>query len=141
MDQLGLIGHNHLLRLTLGQFKGSLGGAVGRGSQPGSMMLWAGNSIGEGSSFSSIGPIMQLHGMELLGFPKVSNFPRGVNMLRAPVKFSLLTLGVDAKGSTCPGNLTSGQPVSLHSTEDRTSFLLQGSPLRFHLLGKDKELY
>ena len=29
---------------------------------------------------------------------------------------------MDAKDSTCPGNLTSGQPVFLHSTGDRTSF-------------------
>ena len=106
------------------------------GSQPGSMMLWAGNSIGEGSSFSSIGPIMQLHGMELLGFPKVSNFPRDAHLLPTFVKFSLLILGVDAKDSTCPGNLTSGQPMSLHSTGDRTSFLLPGMSTKVPPFGK-----
>ena len=51
-------------------------------------------------------------------------------------KFSLLTLGVDAKGSTCPGNLTSGQPVSLHSTGDRTSFLLPGMFTKVPPFGK-----
>ena len=57
-------------------------------------------------------------------------------MLRALVKFSLLTLGVDAKGRTCPGNLTSGQPVSLHSTGDRTSFLLPGRSTKVPPFGK-----
>ena len=57
-------------------------------------------------------------------------------MLRAFVKFSLLTLGVDAKVSTCPGNLTLEQPMSLHSTEDRTSFLLQGRSTKVPPFGK-----
>ena len=47
-------------------------------------------------------------------------------MLAAFVKFSLLTPGVDAKGSTCPGTLTFGQPVSSHSTEDKISPILPG---------------
>ena len=57
-------------------------------------------------------------------------------MLPAFVKFSLLTLEVDAKGSTCPGNLTSGQPVSLHSTGGRISFLLQGRSTKVPPFGK-----
>ena len=83
---------------------------------------------------------MQLHGVELLGFPKVSNFPRDAHMLPAFVKFSLLTLGVDAKDSTCPGNLTSGQPVSLHSTGDRTSFLLPGRSTKVPPFGKGQRI-
>ena len=43
---------------------------------------------------------------------------------------------MDSKGSTCLGNLTSEQPVSLHSTEDRTSFLLQGRSTKVPLFGK-----
>ena len=57
-------------------------------------------------------------------------------MLPAFVRFSPLTLGVDAKGSTCPGNLTSGQPTSLHSTGDRTSFLLPGMSTKVPPFGK-----
>ena len=57
-------------------------------------------------------------------------------MLSAFVKFSLLTLEVDAKDSTCPGNSTSGQPVSLHSTGDRTSFLLPGRSTKVPSFGK-----
>ena len=57
-------------------------------------------------------------------------------MLPAFVRFSPLTLGVDAKDSTCPGNLTSGQPMSLHSTGDRTSFLLQGRSIKVPPFGK-----
>ena len=38
----------------------------------------------------------------------------------------MLTLGVDIKGSTCPGNLPSEWPVSSHSTEDRISSVLPG---------------
>ena len=45
---------------------------------------------------------------------------------------------MDAKGSTCPGNLTSGQPVSLHSTGDRTSFLLPGRSTKVPPFGKGK---
>ena len=41
-------------------------------------------------------------------------------MLRAFFKFSLLTLGVDAKGNTCIGNLTSGQPMALQDTPAQT---------------------
>ena len=38
----------------------------------------------------------------------------------------MLTLGVDIKGSTCPGNLTSEWPVSSHNTGDRISSILPG---------------
>ena len=140
MDQLGLIGNNHLLRLTLGHkdqpgpVKGSSGEAVGRGSQPGSVMPWAGNSIGEGSTFSSIGVKMQLHSMGAIGFSKGFGFPKGCNMLPAFVKFSPLTLGVDVKGNT--GNLTFGQPMDLHSTGDIALSLLQGRSTKVPPFGK-----
>ena len=57
-------------------------------------------------------------------------------MLPAFVKFSLLTLGVDAKDSICSGNLTLGQPVSLPSAGDRTSFLLPGRSTKVPPFGK-----
>ena len=80
---------------------------------------------------------MQLHGMGQFGFPKISDFPRGANMLPAFVKLPLLTLGVDAKGSTCPGNLTSGQFVSLHIlTGDRISSSLPGRSIKVPAFGK-----
>ena len=44
-------------------------------------------------------------------------------MLPAFVTFSLLTLGVEAKGSTCPGKFMSGQLVSSHSAKERIFFL------------------
>ena len=61
-----------------------------------------------------------------LGSIKVSDCPNDADMLAAFAVFFMLTLGVDIKGSTCPGNLTSEWPVSSHSTEDRISFVLLG---------------
>ena len=90
-------------------------------------MLWAGNSIGESSTFSSIGWTIELHDMGCLGSIKVSDCPKDADYIPgAFVVFSLLTLGVDIKGSTCPGNLTSEWPVSSHSTKDRISSVLPG---------------
>ena len=63
-----------------------------------------------------------------LGSIKVSDCPKYADMLAAFAVFSMLTLGVDIKGSTCPGNLTSEWPVSSHSTRDRISSIL---PERF----------
>ena len=45
---------------------------------------------------------------------------------------------MDAKSSTCPGNLTSGPPVSLHRTGDRTSFLLPGRSTKVQPFGKEQ---
>ena len=71
----------------------------------------------------------------VIGFPKGFNFPRDAHML-AFVKFSLLTLGVEAKGSTCPGKLMSGQLVSSHSAKDRISFFLPGRLTKVSPFGK-----
>ena len=57
-------------------------------------------------------------------------------MLRVFVKFSQLTLGVDAKASTCPGNLTSGQPIALHSTGDIILSLLPVKSTKVPPFGK-----
>ena len=77
---------------------------------------------------SPLGPIIQL------GFSKASDFPGGANMLPAFVKFSPLTLGVDVRSNT--GNLTFRQPVSLQSTGDRISSLLQGRSTKVPPFGK-----
>ena len=70
--------------------------------------------------------LSSLHGIRQLGSIKVSISLTCANMLAAFAKFSLLTLGVDAEGSICPGALTSGWPVSSHSTEDRIVSVLPG---------------
>ena len=102
-------------------------------------MLWAGNSRGEGSTFSSIGWTIELHDMGGLGLIKVSDCPKDADMLAAFAVFSMLTLGVDIKGSTCPGNPGGLCPHTVPGVGSHL-FYPEGSP-RIHLVRKDKELY